>query len=81
MMTPEVRNELIVGYIVASRVASWIGGAGNDVGTTAKQRIPDELRRAERSLPSCVLRDGLPARRKLIALPYGMYEEPPVRAG
>jgi hypothetical protein len=30
MTTPEVRNEQIVGYIVASRAASWIGGAGND---------------------------------------------------
>jgi hypothetical protein len=29
-MTPEVRTEQIVGYIVASRAASWTGGAGND---------------------------------------------------
>jgi hypothetical protein len=51
MLAPGVRNEQIVGYIVASKAASWIGGTGND----GKQRIPDELRRAERSGPSCVL--------------------------
>jgi hypothetical protein len=72
-----VWDEQIVGYIVASRAASWIGGTG----TTARQRIPGELRRVERSRPSCVLREGLPAGRKLIALPDEMYEEPPVRAG
>jgi hypothetical protein len=30
MTTTEVWNEQIVGYIVASRTASWIGAAGND---------------------------------------------------
>jgi hypothetical protein len=76
MTTPDVRNEQIAGYIVASRAAWWIGGAGN-----GQAAHPDELPRAERSRPSCVLRERLPARRKLIALPDGMYEEPPVRAG
>jgi hypothetical protein len=76
MTTPEVPNEQTAGYIVASRAASRIGGAGND----GQHRIPDELRRAERSRPSCILRDRLPAGRKLIALPFGMYEDPPARA-
>jgi len=67
MTPPEAWYEQIVGYIVASRTASWTVAPGR----TAKQRIPDEFRRAERSRPSCVLRDGQPAGRKLIAPPYG----------
>jgi hypothetical protein len=67
MTPPDAWYEQIVGYIVASRTASWTVPPGR----TAKQRIPDEFRRAERSRPPRVLRDGQPARRKLIALPYG----------
>jgi len=67
MTPPEAWYEQIVGYIVASRTASWTVAPGR----TAKQRIPDEFRRAERSRPSCVLRDGQPAGRKLIGPPYG----------
>ncbi len=67
MTPPEAWYEQIVGYIVASRTASWTVAPG----MTAKQRIPDEFRRAEHSRPSCVLRNGPPAGRKLIALRWG----------
>jgi hypothetical protein len=77
MTTTEVWNEQIVGYIVASRTASWIGAAGND-GQAA------QLRRASsrRTVTTVVRSQGwTTGGTKLIALPYGTYEGPPVRAG
>jgi hypothetical protein len=70
MTTPDVQNEQIAGYIVASRTASWIGGAGNN-GQAAHPRRAS----SHRTVTTVVrYQDGLPAGRKLIALPYGMYE-------
>jgi hypothetical protein len=45
MTPPEAWNEQIVAYIVASKAASWSGGAG----TTAKHRTPASLSRRMRA--------------------------------
>ena len=77
MTTPEVWDEHVAGYIMASRAASWIGGAGND-GQAAHPRRASSRRTATTVVRS---QGGTSGGRKLIAPPYGMYEGPPVRAG